>query len=217
MSSSEPKNSEMRLADVRPHPDVRLGDAYQRADLSGVIHPQLDDRDLRPLSQLDQRQRQTDVVVEVPLLRITRYARRQKLRRHFLRRGLPRAACDRHDLRAPTPAALAAPAPAAPTIVSSTSMTTRIDCRPGTVEALARPRPRFDHDASRRRPQRLRRQNPLRRTARLESRRTARRRRRSRIDRNAGELASASPETIAAASPPPPTALLGDPMSGPTV
>ena len=72
----------------------------QRADFPGVIHPELDDRDLRPLPQLDQRQRQPDVVVEVPAVAHHAIPRREQLRRHFLRRGLAGAAGDRHDLRA---------------------------------------------------------------------------------------------------------------------
>jgi hypothetical protein len=35
----------MRLADIRPHPYLRLGDVDQRADFSRVIHAQLDDGD----------------------------------------------------------------------------------------------------------------------------------------------------------------------------
>ena len=91
---------QMRLADVGPDPDVRFSDAHQRADFAGVIHPQFDDRDLRPLPQLDERQRQPDVVVEVPAVADHAIPRREKLRRHFLRRGLAGAAGDRHDLRA---------------------------------------------------------------------------------------------------------------------
>ena len=45
------EEAEMRFADVRPHADVRLGDAHQRADLPGVIHAQFDDGHLRPLPQ----------------------------------------------------------------------------------------------------------------------------------------------------------------------
>ena len=90
----------MRFADVGPHPYVRFGDADQRADFAGVIHPQFDDGNLRPLPQLDERQRQPDVVVEVPAVADDAVPRREKLRRHFLRRRLAGAAGDRHDLRA---------------------------------------------------------------------------------------------------------------------
>ena len=49
--SEEP---EVRVADVRPDPDVRLGNRDQRADLTRVIHAQFHDRDVRPGSQLQQ-------------------------------------------------------------------------------------------------------------------------------------------------------------------
>jgi hypothetical protein len=39
IASTDAKEPEMRLADVRPHAHVRLGDAHQRADSPGVIHP----------------------------------------------------------------------------------------------------------------------------------------------------------------------------------
>jgi hypothetical protein len=60
----------------------------------------LDDRDLRPLAQLDERQRQPDVVVEVPAVADHPVPRRQELARHFLRRRLPGAAGDGDDFRA---------------------------------------------------------------------------------------------------------------------
>ena len=88
---------EVRVADVGPHADVRLGDADQRADFAGVIHAQLDDRDVRLVPQLEQRERQADVVVEIPLVPEHAVPRAQELRRHFLRRGLAGAAGDRHD------------------------------------------------------------------------------------------------------------------------
>ena len=108
------EEAEVRLADVRPDPHVRLGDAHQRADLPGVIHAQLDDGDLRPLPQLDERQRQPDVVVEIPAVADDAVPRREKLARHFLRRGLAGAAGNRHDLRARLAPDRRAPAPAAP-------------------------------------------------------------------------------------------------------
>ena len=57
MASTEAKEAEVRFADVRPHTDIRFGDPDERADFSRVIHAQLDDRDLRPVSQFHQRQR----------------------------------------------------------------------------------------------------------------------------------------------------------------
>ena len=137
----------------------------QRADLAGVIHAQFDDGDLRPLPQLDERQRQPDVVVEVPAVAHHAIPRRQKLRRHFLRRGLAGAAGDRHDLACPTRAAPRAPAPAAPRVVSSTSIDDRRR-RSGTAERA--PRPRGTTTPAGARVDRRRRELVRRRTARRE-------------------------------------------------
>ena len=188
MASSDAKKPEMRLADVRPHPDVRLGDAHQRADLAGVIHPQFDDRNLRPLPQLDQRQRQPDVVVEVPAVADHPVARREKLRRHFLRRGLARAAGDRHDLRARLRAGPRAPAPAAPRSCrrprsrpASAARAARASRKSSARPPPARRRRRAGVDRRRRE---LRAVEPLA----ADRRRTARRPQRPRVDRHACEL-----------------------------
>ena len=98
---------EVRVADVGPHADVRLGDADQRPDFAGMIHAELDHRDLRPRPQLQERERQADVVVQIPLVPEHPVTRRQELRRDFLRRGLARAAGDRDDRRARPPADVA--------------------------------------------------------------------------------------------------------------
>ena len=89
---------EVRVAHIGPHADVGLRDADQRANLSRMIHAQFDDCDLRPRAQLEQRERQADVVVEIPLVPEDAMARRQKLRGDFLGRRLARASRDRHDL-----------------------------------------------------------------------------------------------------------------------
>ena len=90
---------QMRFADVGPHPDLRLRDADERADFSGMIHAEFDHRHLRSRPQLEERERQADVVVEVP--RVAKYpiSRRKKFRRDFLCRRLPSATRDRDDLR----------------------------------------------------------------------------------------------------------------------
>ena len=93
------EEAEVRFADVRPHADVRLGHAHQRADLPRVIHAQFDDGHLRPLPQLDERQRQPDVVVEIPAVADHAVPHLEKFARHFLGRGLAGAAGDRHDFR----------------------------------------------------------------------------------------------------------------------
>ncbi len=98
------KEAEVRLAHVGPDPDVRLGDAHQRADLPRVIHAQFDDGHFRPPPQLDQGQRQTNVVVEIPAVADHAVPRLEKVARHVLGRGLAGAAGDRHDLRARRPA-----------------------------------------------------------------------------------------------------------------
>ena len=94
------EEADVRLADVRPHAYVGLGDADERADFPGVIHPQLDDGNLRPPAQRDERQRQPDVVVQVPLVPDHAVPRRQERARDFLRGRLPRAAGNRHDFGA---------------------------------------------------------------------------------------------------------------------
>ena len=118
------EEAEVRLADVRPHTDIGLGDAHQRADLPGVVHAQLDDRNLRLPPQLDERRRQPDVVVEVPAVADHAVPRLEKLTRHFLRRRLPGAAGDGDDTSSPTPAGPRARAPRSATVVSATSITT---------------------------------------------------------------------------------------------
>ena len=69
----------------------------ERADLARVIHPELDDRDVRRVAQLEQRQRQADVVVQIARVPEHAVARVEELRRHFLGRRLAGAAGDRHD------------------------------------------------------------------------------------------------------------------------
>jgi hypothetical protein len=91
---------QMRVADVRPHADVGLRDGDQRANLSWMVHAQLDDCNLRPGPQLEERERQTDVIVEIPFVPEHPIPHTEKLRRHFLRGRLPGAAGDRDDLRA---------------------------------------------------------------------------------------------------------------------
>ena len=88
---------EVRVADVGPDADVRLRDADERPDLAGMIHAELDHCHLRSGPQLEQRERQADVVVQVPLVPEHPVASRQELRRDFLRRRLAGAAGDRDD------------------------------------------------------------------------------------------------------------------------
>ncbi len=160
---------QVRLAHVGPDAHVRRGHAHQPADFAGVIHAQLDDRNLRTPPQLDERQRQPDVIVEVPAVAYHPISRRQKLRRHFLRRGLAGAAGDGHDSRsrfAPDPV--------------RQCLQCRRACRPPRSRRL---RPATDasaaaarhHHAAGARIQRAQPRNRRRRIARRESPRTARR------------------------------------------
>ena len=97
------EEAEVRLAHVRPDAHVRLGNPHERADLPRVVHSELDDGNLRPLPQLHERERQPDVIVEVPAVADDAVARRQQLAGHLLGRRLPGAAGDGDDLRARLP------------------------------------------------------------------------------------------------------------------
>ena len=46
--------AEMRVADVGPHADLWFGNADERADLTLVIHAELDDGKVRPIDELEQ-------------------------------------------------------------------------------------------------------------------------------------------------------------------
>ena len=72
---------EMRVSDVRPHPHLGFGERHQPADLAGMVHPELHDRDVRPGAQFEQRERQPDVVVEIAGVPVHRVTRRRGTRR----------------------------------------------------------------------------------------------------------------------------------------
>jgi hypothetical protein len=92
------EEADMRIADVGPDADVGIGNRDQRADLPCVIHPEFHDRDIRLVAQLQQRQRQADVIVQIPLVLHDAVRRGQKVRNRVLRRGLARAARNRDHL-----------------------------------------------------------------------------------------------------------------------
>ncbi len=94
------EESDVRVSDIGPHADVRLGNFDEPSDFSRVIHAQLHHRDVRPRRQLEQRERQADVVVQVPGVAIHRVSRREERRRCFLRRRLARASRNRDDVGA---------------------------------------------------------------------------------------------------------------------
>ncbi len=97
------EESDVRVSDIGPHADVRLGNFDEPSDFSRVIHAQLHHRDVRPRRQLEQRERQADVVVQVPGVAIHRVSRREERRRCFLRRRLARASRNRDDVGARLP------------------------------------------------------------------------------------------------------------------
>ena len=97
------EEADVRVADVGPHADLRFGDVDERSDFSGMIHAELDHCHFGSRPQLEERERQADVVVQVSLVAKHPVPRRQKLRRDFLGRRLSCAAGDRHDLRSGSP------------------------------------------------------------------------------------------------------------------
>ena len=97
------KESQMRVSDIRPDAHVGLSDADQRADFTSVIHTELDHCHVRLPPQLEQRERQANVIVQIPLVPKHAVARGQEIRRQLLRRRLARASGDRHDLRPRSP------------------------------------------------------------------------------------------------------------------
>ena len=74
-----------------------FGDCDERADLAGVVHAELDDRDLGTVAQLDERQRQADVVVQIAAIAEDAVAGRQQIGGDFLGRRLSGAAGDGDD------------------------------------------------------------------------------------------------------------------------
>ncbi len=97
---------QVRLGDVGPHAHVGLGDPEQRADLAGRAHPELDDGHARRLavaSELEQRQRQADVVVQVAAVAERPVPQRQERGRDFLGRRLARRSGDGDEAGAALP------------------------------------------------------------------------------------------------------------------
>ena len=93
------EEAQMRVADVGPHTHVRRGDLDEPADLACVIHPQFHHGDVRRRPQLHQRQGQSDVIVQVPLVLHHREPCGQQRRDRLLRRRLAGAPGDRDDPR----------------------------------------------------------------------------------------------------------------------
>ena len=179
IASARLEEPEVRVADVGPDADVRLGDADERADFARVIHPELDDRHVRPVPQLQQRQRQTDVVVQVaPCSGRPDSARDRSsavISFVVVLPALPVIATTRAPRSAPDVARELLQRP----VVSSTTMTSAGRCRSVTADASCTMHARGTAR------ERRRRRTRGRRTARRESRRTNRRRQRPRVDRDA--------------------------------
>jgi hypothetical protein len=95
------------VADVGPDADLGFRDTDEGANFAWMVHAEFDHRDLRPRAQLEQRQRQADVVVQVPRVAEHPVARREELRRGLLRRRFARAPGNGHHLRPGPPAHVA--------------------------------------------------------------------------------------------------------------
>jgi len=55
----------VRAADIRDHTDRWFGDGGQRRDLAAMIHAHFDDRVLGGFAARQQRERNTEIVVEI--------------------------------------------------------------------------------------------------------------------------------------------------------
>ncbi len=88
--------ADVRVAHVGPHAHVRLGHADQHADFPRVVHAELHHRDVRAMPKLEQRERQSEVVVEVARILHDLERSAQQRRNRFLRAGLACAPGDGH-------------------------------------------------------------------------------------------------------------------------
>ena len=89
--------ADVGVADVGPHPHVGLGDVHQHPDLAGVVHAQFHHRDVGCGAQLDERDRQAQVVVQVAAVLDHAVSRAEHGGDGVLGGGLAGAAGDRHD------------------------------------------------------------------------------------------------------------------------
>ena len=62
------EEADVGVAHICPYAQLWLGNGDKRADFARMIHAQFHHRDVRLLSKLQQRQRQADVIVQVPLV-----------------------------------------------------------------------------------------------------------------------------------------------------
>jgi hypothetical protein len=84
---------------IGPHPKVWLRNLDQAFDLTGRTHAKLDHRDLRSGAQLEQGERDTDVVVEIAVTPEHAVTGSEGLRRQLFGRGLADASGNGHDPR----------------------------------------------------------------------------------------------------------------------
>ena len=91
------KRLEVSGAGVREHADVRRREKAQLADLAGRAHAHLEHEHLVLRSESGERERDPDVVVQIPPVLVHAVARPQHRRDHLLRRGLAVRAGHRRD------------------------------------------------------------------------------------------------------------------------
>jgi hypothetical protein len=105
------KALEMLLAKRRHHRHVRLGDRAQGRQLPPRIRPDLDDRDVRPIRERQERQRNPDLVVAVRRCRVHLEHAAEGGAQELFRRRLPvRPRHGDHRLARATPGTAAIPA-----------------------------------------------------------------------------------------------------------
>jgi hypothetical protein len=89
----------MRRGDDGDHRHVQLGQPGQRRDLAGMVHPDLDHREIGGDRHPRQRQRHAPVVVVAGLCRMGVALPRQDRAQHLLGRGLADRPGDAHHFR----------------------------------------------------------------------------------------------------------------------
>ena len=147
-------------------------------NLAGMIHPQLDDRDVEAGREPDERERQADVVVQIAGVAKHAVPGGEEIRRDFLRRGLAGAARNRDESHARLAPHRLAKA------LKGVERVADVDDRDDRAEAADR----VGHEHAGCAPARPRRQRRRgRRIAHHEARQRAPRRQRPAVDRHPGE------------------------------
>ena len=86
-------------ADVRDDRHVRHGERGERRDLARMVHADLEDTDLVAAARAQHRERESDVVVEIPLGLRDLEVSTEHARGEILRARLAVRSCERHDLQ----------------------------------------------------------------------------------------------------------------------